>query len=68
MEENKKQHILDLKNIQEQVRMFYSQKKRIKIYHGGTHSTRSPQYDCNEVIDICKFDRIIDINIDENMF
>jgi Delta24-sterol reductase len=65
MEENKKQHISDLKNIQEKVRMFYSQEKRIKIYRGSTHSTRSLQYDKDKVVDISKFDRILEINTDE---
>jgi hypothetical protein len=65
MTEIEKQHASDLKNVQEQVRFFYSQKRKVKIYHGSTNSTRSLQYERGKVVDVSKFDRIISINADE---
>lgn len=65
MTEIEKQHTSDLKNVQEQVKFFYSQKRKIKIYHGSTNSTRSLQYERGKVIDVSKFDRIVSINFDE---
>ena len=65
MTEIEKQHFSDLENVQEQVRFFYSQKRKVKIYHGSTNSTRSLQYERGKVVDVSKFDRIISINADE---
>lgn len=59
------QHISDLKDIQSQMRYFYSQKKKVKIYHGSTNSTRALKFQRDKIVDISKLNRIIAINSDE---
>jgi len=59
------QHISDLKNIQSQVRYFYSQKKKVKIYHGSTNSTRALTFQRDKVVDISKLDRVITVDVNE---
>ncbi|MBI3335557.1 MAG: FAD-binding oxidoreductase [Candidatus Portnoybacteria bacterium] len=65
MTEIEKQHASDLENVQKQVRFFYSRKRKVKIYHGSTNSTRSLRYEHSKVVDVSKFNRIISINADE---
>lgn len=66
MTEIEKQHSADVKILQEQVRVFYSQKKKIRIYHGTTNSTRSVKFEKEKFVDVSKFNRVISINVDEN--
>lgn len=60
------QHNKDVRIVQEQVRQFYAQKKKIKIYHGTTNSTRSVKFEREKFVDVSKFNRIISVNTDEN--
>ena len=64
MTEIEKQHIADVKVVQEQVRYFYSQKKKVRIYHGTTNSTRSVKFEKEKFVDVSKFNRIISIDTD----
>ena len=59
------QHISDLKDVQSQMCYFYSQKKKVKIYHGSTNSTRSFRFESDKVVDISKLNRVITVNVDE---
>src|SRR3990167_5601697 len=59
------QHFSDLKNIQSHVRYFYSQKKKVKIYHGSTNSTRSLRFENGKVVDISKLNRVITVDVGE---
>ena len=66
MTEIEKQHTADVKIVQEQVRHFYSQKKKVRIYHGTTNSTRSVKFEKEKFVDVSKFNRIISIDTDTN--
>ncbi|MBI4426367.1 MAG: FAD-binding oxidoreductase [Candidatus Kerfeldbacteria bacterium] len=59
------QHAADVQRVQDQVRSFCAQKKKIKIYHGSTNSTRALRFERDRIIDVSAFDRILAINLDE---
>lgn len=65
MTEIEKQHAFDLKNVQEQVKFFYSQKKKVKIYHGSTNSTRAQKFKKGTFVDISQLNRVLKINTDK---
>lgn len=65
MQENEKQHNRDVKDIQKQVISFYSQKKKVRIYHGTTNSTRAVTFKEGTFVDVSRLDRIIAINTKE---
>lgn len=65
MREIEKQHTIDVQEIQEQVRSFYSQKKKVRIYHGTTNSTRSIAFKKGTFVDVSKLNRIITIDANE---
>lgn len=62
MTELKKLHGADLASISNQLKEFYAQKKKIRIYHGSTNSTRPQTFKKNEIIDISGLKRIISID------
>jgi len=59
------QHAADIKTIQEKMRVFYSEKKKIRIYHGSSHSTRLSHFDQDHFIDVSHLSRVISINAEE---
>lgn len=63
--EVEKRHNYDVRNIQQQVRRFFEQKKKFKIYHGSTNSTRSQRFDKDGMVDTSHLNRIIEINTEE---
>lgn len=65
MTEIEKLHIADLKSIQEQARFFYSQKRKVKIYHGSTNTTRAVEFEKENFIDASGLNKIILINTNE---
>jgi len=66
MTETEKQHTADVEVVQEQVRYFYLQKKKVRIYHGTTNSTRFVKFEKEKFVDVSKFNRIISIDTDAN--
>ena len=65
MNELEKQHYQDVIDVQKQVRWFYSQKKKFKIYHGTNHDSRADQFKKDSIVDLSKFSRIITVNTSE---
>ncbi len=65
MTDVEQQHVVDVQRVQDQVRSFCVQKKKVKIYHGSTNSTRALRFERDRMIDISAFDRILAINPDE---
>jgi len=51
--------------IQNSVRGFYAQRKKVRIYHGSTNSTRSVTIDRENMVDTSNLDEIIEINVQE---
>ena len=62
MTEIEQQHLSDLRAVQEQVKFFYSQKRKVKIYHGSTTSTRTQKFEKGKFVDVSRLDRIVEIN------
>src|SRR3989344_9015781 len=62
MTEIEQQHLSDLRAVQEQVKFFYSQKQKVKIYHGSTTSTRSQKFEKGKFVDISSLNQVIEIN------
>ena len=59
------QHTSLVRNIQSQVRQFYAQKQKVKIYHGSTNSSRAQKFEKNKYVDISKLGNVIEINVSE---
>ena len=66
MIEIEKQHSIDLKNVQEQMKSFFDRKQKVKIYHGSTNSTRAQKFEKDKFVDVSRLDRVIEINTAEN--
>ncbi|MBI4086026.1 MAG: FAD-binding protein [Candidatus Liptonbacteria bacterium] len=62
MTELEKLHAADLDSISNQLKEFYAQKKKVRIYHGSTNSTRPQKYKKGEIVDISQLKRIISID------
>lgn len=65
MTDIEKQHKIDVEALSKQMQRFYAQKKKIKIYHGTTNSTRAVTFGKDTSVDISTFNRIITINTAE---
>ncbi len=59
-------HISNVEKVQEQVEFFYLHKKKVKIYHGSTNSTRAFEYEKGKYVDVSALNKIISINLQEN--
>ncbi len=62
MTQLEEQHIADVREIQKQMKSFFLRKQKIKIYHGSTNSTRAQKFERDKLVDLSKFDRIINLN------
>lgn len=58
-------HNLAVKEIQTQVSDFFTRRKRARVFHGGTNSTRSRNIDRSQLIDIRRLSNIVEINPDK---
>jgi hypothetical protein len=58
-----KNHSLVVKDVQRQVSDFFALKKKARIFHGGTNSTRSRNLDHSRLINISQLNKIIEINV-----
>lgn len=57
-----KSHDQKVKEIRRQVKSFYIQGKKIKIYHGSTNSTRKQVFKKGEIVDISDLNQILKID------
>ncbi|MEK7165185.1 MAG: FAD-binding protein [Patescibacteria group bacterium] len=62
MTEVEQQHYKDLQIIQERMKYFFARKQKVNIYHGSTNSTRAQVFNKENLVDVSRFDRIIEIN------
>ncbi|HSW88363.1 MAG TPA: FAD-binding protein [Candidatus Saccharimonadales bacterium] len=58
-------HKLQVSEISEQVKDFYKQKKKVRIYHGSTNSTRTQKFQKNAFVNTSNLNHIISINFSE---
>lgn len=59
-------HAQKVQAIRNQVKKFYKQKKKFRIYHGTTTSTRTQKFKKNEIVDTSNLNEVIQINQKEN--
>lgn len=55
-------HLSKLRRIQADLRFFYAARKKVRIYHGGTNSTRPFLHQKGSVIDIGDFTEILSVD------
>lgn len=55
-------HRKDLKALCAKVAQFHQQKKKFRIYHGSTNSTRTQKFNRENIVDISNFNRVLFIN------
>lgn len=65
MSEKARSHEQAVKDVQKQVRNFFTKKQRARIFHGGSNSTRSQSIDHTKLIDISPLNNILEINTKE---
>lgn len=65
MNELEQQHNLQVNIIANQLKTFYKQKKKVRIYHGSTNSTRTQKFQKDAVIDTTELNHIISVNFEE---
>jgi delta24-sterol reductase len=52
-----------VKNIAQQVAVFYARKRPFRIYHGSTNTTRILSFKRGETVDVSLLDRVLDIDV-----
>lgn len=60
-----KLHNADLGALRKRVKLFYKKKKKFRIYHGSTNSTRTQKFQRDSIVDISRFNRVLYVNIQE---
>jgi len=65
MNELEKQHTLQVSIIANQLKTFYKQNKKVRIYHGSTNSTRTQKFQKDAVINTTELNHVISINVKE---
>lgn len=56
------QHTQQVLDISEQVKKFYKEKKKVRIYHGSTNSTRTQKFQKNAMINTSELNHVLVIN------
>src|SRR5258708_224049 len=57
-----KLHQEKVKEISEQLKIFYKQKKKVRIYHGTTNSIRTQKFKKDSFVDTTNLNRILEVN------
>jgi type II secretory ATPase GspE/PulE/Tfp pilus assembly ATPase PilB-like protein len=65
MTEIQRQHSMNLKSVQEQMKNFFARGQKVKIYHGSTNSTRAQKFEKDKFVDVSQLDHVIEINTSE---
>lgn len=65
MKELGMQHNLQVSIVANQLKTFYKQKKKVRIYHGSTNSTRTQKFQKDAVINTTELHHVISLNIKE---
>ncbi|MES2216050.1 MAG: FAD-binding oxidoreductase [Patescibacteria group bacterium] len=60
------EHSEKVRIVSEQLKRLYVLGKKVKVYHGGTNSTRAQDLKCDEVVDTSHFDEVLSINLEDN--
>jgi Delta24-sterol reductase len=58
------QHKAAVARIQEQVKSFHAQKKKFRIYHGSTSSTRPLSFQRDAIVDTSDMDRLFPVDLE----
>ena len=58
-------HAKKVESVQRAVDGFYKNGSKVRIYHGSTTTTRSPNLDMSKVVDISGLNEILEINVQE---
>lgn len=62
-----KQHRLNVKAISQQLKKYYKEGKKVRIYHGSTNSTRTQKFQKTGIIDISHLNKILTVNAEEKI-
>jgi delta24-sterol reductase len=62
MSRTETEHLKKVKRISKELKVFFGQNKKIRIYHGSTNSTRKQTFDKQAMVSISDFDNILSIN------
>ena len=62
MTELEKNHRIIVLKISKQLKKFYLQKKKVRIYHGTTNSTRKQKFNKEEMLDVSELNNVISVN------
>ncbi|MBI2031402.1 MAG: FAD-binding oxidoreductase [Candidatus Levybacteria bacterium] len=62
MTESEKLHNKRVQKISAQLKKFYKQKKKVRIYHGSTNSTRTQEFKKDEIVYITDLNNVIEVN------
>lgn len=57
-----KMHNTNVLEISQQMKKVYLSKKKVRIYHGTTNSTRTQKFKKDEMIDISDLNRVLEVN------
>ena len=57
-------HVEKVNEISQQVSRAFREKKKIKIFHGFSHSTRELSFDDVQVVDISELDQVLEVNVE----
>lgn len=55
-------HAEKVQVIRNQIKKFYREKKKVRIYHGSTNSTRVQKFKRNEMIDVSELNQVLEVN------
>ncbi|MDB5182774.1 MAG: hypothetical protein JWO47_558 [Candidatus Saccharibacteria bacterium] len=58
-------HAIVVKNLQNQVAKYYSQKTPFRVYHGSTNSTRVLTFKRSEMVDVSDLNNVISVDIEK---
>ncbi len=59
-------HNREVRKIQKQVKYFYRQKQKVRIYHGSTNSTRLLDFQKDRIVDTSQLNHVIEVNTAHN--
>lgn len=59
---NSKTHTGRVGQIQAQLQNFFAERKKVRIYHGSTYSTRAPDFSHDSIIDTSDLNQVVEVN------
>src|SRR5471030_2919703 len=59
------QHAKAVKKIRSEIRSFYLNRQKVRVFHGASNSTRPPHFRPGQIVDTSKLDHVLEINTSE---